>query len=796
MGFASKYEGLGELLSRLRWGEDVPGRGTVEDKAVIARTFATLFGLGGIVALVTLLLPGDPQRFEIGIAFAALLAIGVSVVMVVGYDRLPMWVFAAAPPLGTVLATGVVLSGGDEVVTVYAFYYFWVVLAAFSFLSLRAGLLNVVWVAVAYGAALQWLGSSYPALRWLMAAAALTVAGLLIMALRDRVSGLVGSLRVQVREQDAVAELGRRALATADTAELFTGTARTVAETLGVERAAVLGLPEGKTLMFRGGVGWDLDAVRSAPVPLDDPLAGAALLARGPVIYDEAIEPLVALDSRGSGHGKRFRGIAAAIRGGDDVLGVLVAYGTPRRRFTDSDARFVQSAANVLAEAERRREVEDNARRQLLYDPVTDRPNRTLFMDRLGEALIRAERDSRTLGVFVVEIEDFKLLNDAYGDLFGNALLRSFASRLRRPLFLADTVARLGGPEFAVLCEGLESELEAAGIAGEMLAAIHEPFEIAGEPIRVTASIGIAVSEPGLGTKDLLVRADAALLTARGSDTESAVFDSELESRLRHRVWLGHALSEAGERGELSLAHQPIVSLGDGSPVATECLLRWSHPERGDVEPSEFIPVAEQTGAIISIGSWAIDEAVRSAAAIRRSGGVSALPLHVNVSPRQLAHADFAPDLAAALAAHEVPGADIALEITEAAFLRDAELAERVLEEVHEMGVRLVLDDFGTGYSALSHLNRFPLDAIKVDRCLVSSVDEDAANASIVAAVVRMGLALGLEVIAVGVETPAQAKRLKALGCRVGQGVLYAVPVAPGGTVDPEAAARASSRLA
>jgi diguanylate cyclase (GGDEF)-like protein len=767
-----------ELWGRLSWREDADEVVESDDRAVVARTFATLFNIGGIVAAATLLLPGDPDRFEPGIAAAAAAAVAYGVFLIAGYDRLPMWVFVASAPAGTLLATVVVLSGGDGTATAYAFYYFWVVLCAFSFLSLRAGIFNLVLMALAYAAALQILGTSHNGMRWVMAAAALTVAGLVIIALRSRLATLVASLRVRVLEQDAIAAIGKRALDTTEQRELFDWTARKVAETLGVERAAVLGLRNKSTLMVRGGAGWDPDAVRSATVPLDDPLAGPALLAGQAVLYDEVAPPLTSLGAPPDPLANRHRGIAAPIGSDEGVLGVLAVYGNSRRPFTETDARFVQAAANVLAEAKRRREVEASARHQLLYDPVTELPNRTQFLDRLGEAIIRTEQSGGSLSVFILEIDEFKLINDSYGDLFGNALLRAFAARLRRPLYLGDTVARLGGPEFAVLCEGLDAARAARDIADDLFEAMEEPLIVAGERISVRMRMGVAISSNGTSATQMMTRADAALYAARGrANDRFEVYDAELESRLRRRVALAQALIEAPDRGELSFASQPIVGLVDDVPRATECFLRWHHPELGEIRPSDFLPVAEETGSIIALGTWQIDAAAELAASLRGDLSDHApLPLHVNVSPRQLAEGGFAAGLAHALDRAGARPSDIAIEITEEALLRDPESTTQALFAIRELGVALVLDDFGTGQSSLGHLNRLPLAAVKVDRELVGNVEDDPGDAAIVEAVVKMGLALGLDVIAEGVETAAQAQRLRDLGCPLAQGHFYAVP--------------------
>ncbi len=481
----------------------------------MARTYTYLFGIGATVALATLLLPGDADRSDVAIASAATAAYIAAATCLVGFDRLPEWFFRALPPIGTVMATVVVIGGGPDVATVYAFFYFWSVFAAFSFLSLRAGIANVALVAVAFAGALEWLDADFAAVRWVMTIAAVAVAGILTAVLRQRLFGAVDTLTRRVSQQESIARIGRRALATADLLELFEWTAAELARVLGAERAAVLGLPDGKSLMYRAGYGWEQDAARSAVIPLDDPLAGPALLADGPIVYNGDVSPLAGLAAEPPPSGAAHTGIASAIRGPEDILGVVLACGTDSAGFSADDARFVQAVSNVLAEAARRHDIEEESRRKVIYDPVTDRPNRILFMDRLGEAVLRADRTKTTLAVFIVEIDDFKIINDSYGDLFGDSLLRAFASRLRKPLYLADTVARMGGPEFAVLCEDLDADRAAVEVAQNLAAAVVEPFDIGGEHIRVRACMGVATSDRTTGPKDVVTRADAALYKCR-----------------------------------------------------------------------------------------------------------------------------------------------------------------------------------------------------------------------------------------------------------------------------------------
>jgi diguanylate cyclase (GGDEF)-like protein len=382
--------------------------------------------------------------------------------------------------------------------------------------------------------------------------------------------------------------------------------------------------------------------------------------------------------------------------------------------------------------------------------------------------------------VFVLDIDDFKRVNDAFGHAAGDEVLKSFGPRLREGLMLSDTVACLGGDEFAVLCEGLSGENEALQVAERIHKVLSAPFAIGGVPHRIGTSIGVALSGEE-GPDDLIAHAEAAMYGAKERARGGVeFFDEEMRERLRRRLNFQTALRDAPELGQLRLATQPIVSLPDQRPVGSEALLRWRHPELGSVSPGEFIPVAEESGAIIELGEWVLTEAFRLAAGFRSDPRArQLLPMHVNISMRQLEYPDFPCAVEEALAETGASALDIALEITEHAFLLDEDGTVDALSELRGMGFRIVVDDFGTGYSSLSHLKRLPLDQMKIDRMFITNLTRAAEDEAIVTSLIAMARAFEIDVVAEGVETREQANRLAELGCWYAQGFLFSEPVSP-----------------
>src|SRR4051794_5793114 len=414
---------------------------------------------------------------------------------------------------------------------------------------------------------------------------------------------------------------------------------------------------------------------------------------------------------------------------------------------------------------------EDPSRRTAQHDALTDLPNRRFFLERLRAAL--AERRREHVAVLLLDLDDFKLVNDSLGHEVGDELLRAFSARLSDAVREGDLVARLGGDEVVVLCPGLPTA-DAEAVAARVASAWQEPFALDGREIFSGASIGIALAAPGAdnGPEQLLREADAAMYRAKERGYDWALFHEELQSQALQTLKTESELRLAIERGELRLAYQPIVCLQTGRPLAVEALLRWEHPERGLLAPADFLDAAERTGLIVTIGRWCLLEACSHVA---RWG--DELELTVNVSARQIAAGVLLDDVRAALAASGLAPQRLGLELTEHTLIEDPAEAERLLLELRELGVRVLLDDFGTGYSSLAYLRRFPIDAVKIDRSFIAGLHDEPEQRAIVEAIVRMADALRLDVVAEGVEREDQLQQLRAMGSGRAQGYLFARPL-------------------
>ncbi len=412
---------------------------------------------------------------------------------------------------------------------------------------------------------------------------------------------------------------------------------------------------------------------------------------------------------------------------------------------------------------------------QAIHDPLTGLPNRLLFVDRLRRALASAD-DANRVAVLFLDLDQFKLINDGLGHPAGDRLLVALADRLRAAIRPSDTVARFGGDEFTVLCTGVPDEHVAYELAQRISQAVAKPIALAEGEVFVTASVGIALSGGELETPETLLRnADAAMYRAKDRGRARAeLFQTDaLDSAVRH-LRTGNELHRALERGELRLHYQPIVSLEDGRVSGFEALLRWDHPTRGLVMPDDFVALAEETGLVVPIGSWALEEACRQAAAWHVAG--APLSISVNLSPRQLAEPTLLEDVSRVLHATGIDPGALWLEITENTLMRDAESAVRTLTALRSLGVHLAVDDFGTGYSSMSYLKRFPVQALKVDRTFVDGIGREPEDTAICTAVVSLAHALGLRAVAEGVETPEQLAELRTLGCELAQGFLFGKP--------------------
>jgi len=438
---------------------------------------------------------------------------------------------------------------------------------------------------------------------------------------------------------------------------------------------------------------------------------------------------------------------------------------------------FVANFRDVTA----RKALEDQLAHQAFHDPLTGLANRALLLDRIDHALASAQRDpKRRLAVVYLDLDDFKAVNDVFGHEAGDSLLREAADRIAGVLRPGDTASRLGGDEFAVLLENLvESDL-AYEIGARLLEALQAPFEANGEDVSVSASIGIAVNASDDDAASLLRNADLAMYRAKGDGKgRFEIYEAGMHALVVDRVALKADMRRAIDAGEFEPHYQPIVDLATGKISGVEALVRWHHPDRGLVSPASFIPMAEETGLIVRIGSHVLHRACADAMRWRAEFGADA-PVHmsVNLSPRQIQDPGVVIDVADALARSGLPPHALILEITESYLLTDTDGAARTLSRLKELGVRIALDDFGTGYSSLTHLDRFPVDVLKIDKSFVDSLaDTDGERSSLVDAIVNLGMTLGIQITAEGIERPEQLARLRSMGCEMGQGFHFARPM-------------------
>ena len=433
----------------------------------------------------------------------------------------------------------------------------------------------------------------------------------------------------------------------------------------------------------------------------------------------------------------------------------------------------------VVVEADADDDVLEAFAHQALHDHLTGLPNRTLLNDRIQLALGRTERTGRAVVVAFLDLDHFKLINDTQGHAEGDELLRVVADRLRDTVRPGDTVARFGGDEFVVVCEGVADRNGAMELADRLRQVIEEPLKLRGEEVFVSASLGIAL---GLSTdtpEALLRDADAAMYQAKlDGRARAQLFDDAIRWRVEERRETERALRLALEENQFELAYQPIVALEAGWVVGAEALVRWRHPERGIVMPADFIGVAEETSLILPLGEWVLDEACRQLRQWRIDVPHVPLFMSVNVSGRQL-RSSVLDAVSRITKLHSVDPKTLVLEITEGVLMENLTRCKAALEELKSVGVRLAIDDFGVGYSSLSYLKHLPIEIIKIDQSFISGLGVDANDSAIVSAIIGMARALKVGVVAEGVETPDQLYALRHLGCPYAQGFRFARPLPP-----------------
>jgi diguanylate cyclase (GGDEF)-like protein len=428
-----------------------------------------------------------------------------------------------------------------------------------------------------------------------------------------------------------------------------------------------------------------------------------------------------------------------------------------------------------------RKTSEEQLKHDSFYDGLSGLPNRFLFMDRLGNALLRAKRGGNYgFGILVLDLDRFQFVNDSLGHVVGDQLIIAMAHRLKSCLRPGDTMARLGGDEFAILLEDIKEAADATRVADRIHQDLETPFDLCGHEIFATTSIGIALSSTGYDQPETMLRdADTAMHRAKSMGrARHEVFDASMHTRAVSLLKLEGDLRRALERQEFRIHYQPIVSLESWKIAGFEALLRWQHPERGLVLPEEFIPLAEDTGLIIPIAKWVIQEACRQTSVWQSDFPTNPpISVSVNLSSKNLSQPDLIEEVDRALTDAGLLGQSLGLEITESALIENAEHAITVLSRLRALNIRMHVDDFGTGYSSLSYLHQFPIDSLKIDRSFVTRLPQDGQNAEIVRTIMSLARNLGLTVIAEGVETREQAESLRELDCEMAQGFFFHKPL-------------------
>ena len=417
---------------------------------------------------------------------------------------------------------------------------------------------------------------------------------------------------------------------------------------------------------------------------------------------------------------------------------------------------------------------------QALHDALTGLPNRPLILDRTEQMLARGRRTGEPVAAMFLDLDDFKEINDSLGHGAGDQLLRSVAERLTATVRGADSVGRLGGDEFVILVEGSRLAASPDLVAERILEVLREPFRLNEHrtPYVVTGSIGIARGQRPTA-EDLLRDADVALYEAKAAGRNCYVmFDEHMHQQVSDRLVLEMELRDAVDADQFFLLYQPTFAIDGGATTGVEALIRWRHPTRGVIGPSEFIPVLEETGLIVPVGRWVIGEACRQGALWDREG--LSVAVSVNVSARQLDSDSLSDDIASALYEAHMPCDRLIVEVTESTLMRDVAGAIVHLEALKHLGVRIAIDDFGTGYSSLSYLRQFPIDILKIDQSFIASLTTSNEAGAIVHTLVQLGKTLGIETVAEGIEHPGQLARLRDEQCETGQGFLYSLPLSAG----------------
>ncbi len=432
----------------------------------------------------------------------------------------------------------------------------------------------------------------------------------------------------------------------------------------------------------------------------------------------------------------------------------------------------------TLRDTTDRKGMEEQLKRMAFHDPLTLLANRSMFRDRVEHAVAVSKRNGRGVAVLFVDLDNFKRINDSFGHAEGDRVLQKSAQRLVKSTRNGDTVARLGGDEFAVLLENLTAKEQVMEIASRVVESLQESLDLPGADKRVAASVGVAFSTPDDGVEELMRNADVAMYSAKAQGKgRYTVYEPAMQRAASRRQEMEAEIGEALNQGQFLLHYQPIVELKSGYLLGVEALIRWRHPRRGTIAPSDFIPVAEETGQIVTLGRWVLAQACREVRVWQaRLPEGRQVRVGVNVSAVQLAKSDICADVKTALDISEIDPGCLVIELTESVLMQHSEDVLATLTQLKKLGVRIAIDDFGTGYSSLSYLHRFPIDILKIDRSFVEQLGTIDQGAGLAKSIITLGGTLGLEVVAEGVELEQQQRELIELGCVGGQGYYYSRP--------------------
>jgi diguanylate cyclase (GGDEF)-like protein len=460
-----------------------------------------------------------------------------------------------------------------------------------------------------------------------------------------------------------------------------------------------------------------------------------------------------------------------------DTNGNLRIISTSGRPIFDEQGNFTgyRGTGRDITE---QKQVEEKIRHMAHHDALTGLPNRVLLHDRVGQAIAQAQRNREVLAMLFIDLDRFKTVNDSLGHHVGDLLLKTVGQRLETCTRGSDTIARIGGDEFVVLLGDLDQPEDARHVAQKVLDALSEPVTIDTHELKVTPSIGIcAYPHDGADVETLMRNADTAMYHAKQMGRNNYQFFTQvMNDAAQERLLLENDLRHAVERGEFTLHYQPQLDLKTGRIIGFEALVRWLHPQRGMVGPSQFVPAAEETGLIGQIGEWVLREACAQARAWHRAGH-SELQVSVNCSAQQFQRESFVEMVGDVLRATGLPAERLDLEITESVIIQHSEAVIARFQALDDMGVRISIDDFGTGYSSLSYLKRFAIHQLKIDQSFVRDISSDPDDAAIVSAIIAIAHSLGLQVVAEGLEAPEQLAFLRSLGCDVAQGYYFSKPV-------------------